>query len=91
MKYLSALLILFSTSSAYALDEFGQRFGNQPPFALEDSLDPTSVIYIEPAAGADEEAPDETVDEDPVQKEDIKGRVYPDDKGPSIEVRSSDN
>ena len=89
MRYVFAILILcFASSAAYAIDEFGQRFGNQPPFALQDSLDPASVIYIEPAAGAEEEDAEALQEEE--QKEAVKGRVYPSKDGPSIEVRSSE-
>ncbi|MCK5284137.1 MAG: hypothetical protein KAJ86_00975 [Alphaproteobacteria bacterium] len=57
MRLIIAVLVFGFTNNAIA-DEFGQRFGNEPPFALRDTLDSTTVFNIsniEPAAGDEEE------------------------------------
>lgn len=55
---LISLLILTAPFAAQGADEFGPRFGNQAPGALEEFPTPEGFAGIEPAAGASEDTED---------------------------------
>ncbi len=80
--FTALMVVAVLTASPVFADSFGQRFGNEAPFALRDTLDPSTVIYIEPASGAED-----TAEMPADQPRDVEGRVYP-SEGASIEVRS---
>ena len=59
MKYLSFFLIVLGMAAALAsqarADEFGARFQNQGPVALEQDMSPEALQNIAPAAGGDDQ------------------------------------